>query len=66
MKDKYINYEENIAYLSRLQEASEAAADLIELAWMLIYNTDLPDKEKLEKIWNAINIFYDKYWNQDV
>ena len=66
MEDKYINYEENMDYLSRLQEASEAAADLIELAWLLIYDTDLPDSEKLEKIWNAINIFYDKYWNQDV
>ena len=36
--------------MDRFEEAVKAAADLIELAWLLIYDTDLPDSEKLEKI----------------
>ena len=36
-------------------------AELINLARLLIYDTDLPNDEKIEKIWNAINMFYDKY-----
>jgi hypothetical protein len=59
-------YAENLSYINKLQEASEAAWKLIELARMLIYDTDLPDSEKLEKIWNAINIFYDKYWDPNL
>lgn len=60
------DYAEKVSEVSRLEEAVEAAAQLIELAWLLIYDTDLPDSEKLEKIWNAINIFYDKYGEGDV
>lgn len=36
-------------------------AGLINLARLLIYDTDLPNDEKIDKIWNAINMFYDKY-----
>lgn len=36
-------------------------SELINLARLLIYDTDLPNDEKIEKIWNAINRFYDKY-----
>jgi len=36
-------------------------SEIINLARLLIYDTDLPNDEKIEKIWNAINIFYDKY-----
>ena len=36
-------------------------SELINLARLLIYDTDLPNDEKIEKIWNAINMFYDKY-----
>ena len=36
--------------------------ELINLFWLLIYDTkDMTDSERVEKIWNAINIFYDKY-----
>lgn len=59
-------YAENLSYINKLQEANEAAWKLIEIARMLIYDTDLPDSEKLEKIWNAINIFYDKYWDPNI
>lgn len=36
-------------------------SEIINLARLLIYDTDLPNDEKIEKIWNAINRFYDKY-----
>ena len=36
-------------------------SELINFARLLIYDTDLPNDEKIEKIWNAINMFYDKY-----
>ena len=36
-------------------------SELINLTRLLIYDTDLPNDEKIEKIWNAINMFYDKY-----
>ena len=36
-------------------------SELINFARLLIYDTDLPNDEKIEKIWNAINRFYDKY-----
>ena len=54
-------YAEKVSEVDRLEEAVQAAADLINLSRLLIYDTDLPDSEKVEKIWNAINIFYDKY-----
>lgn len=46
----------------KLLDMMEDASELINLAWLLIYDTrDMPDSEIVEKIWNAINIFYDKY-----
>lgn len=43
-------------------EEIEAMGDLINLIRMLIFNTkDMTDSERVEKIWNAINILYDKY-----
>lgn len=36
-------------------------SEIINLARLLIYDTDLPNDEKIERIWNAINMFYDKY-----
>jgi hypothetical protein len=43
--------------------------DLINLIRMLIFNTkDMTDSERVEKIWNAINILYEKYdvyWDKD-
>ena len=60
------DYAEKISEVDRLEEAVEVAAELINLAWLLIYDTDLPDSEKLEKIWNAINMFYDKYWDPNI
>lgn len=43
-------------------EEIEAMWDLINLIRMLIFNTkDMTDSERVEKIWNAINILYDKY-----
>ena len=36
-------------------------SEIINLARLLIYDTDLPNDEKIDKIWNAINRFYDKY-----
>jgi hypothetical protein len=44
------DYAEKISEVDRLEEAVKAAAELINLAWLLIYDTDLPDSEKLEKI----------------
>ena len=56
------DYAKKVSEVHRLEEAVEAAAELIELAWMLIFDTkDMTDSERVEKIWNAINIFYDKY-----
>lgn len=46
----------------RKTELIEDMSELIWLARLLIYDVkDMPDSERLEKIWNAINIFYDKY-----
>lgn len=43
-------------------EEIEAMGDVINLIRMLIFNTkDMTDSERVEKIWNAINILYDKY-----
>ena len=39
----------------------EDMAELINLFRLLIYDTNLSNDERVEKIWNAINIFYDKY-----
>jgi hypothetical protein len=37
-------------------------SELINLFRLLIYDTkDMTNDERVEKIWNAINIFYDKY-----
>ena len=60
------DYAEKVSEVSRLEEAVEAAWQLIEFAWLMIYDTYLSDSDKLEKIWNAINAFYDKYWKEDV
>ena len=50
-------------------EEIEAMGDLINLIRMLIFNTkDMTDGERVEKIWNAINILYEKYdvyWDKD-
>ena len=50
-------------------EEIEAMWDLINLIRMLIFNTkDMTDSERVEKIWNAINILYEKYdvyWEKD-
>ena len=46
---------------TKFTERINAMDELIYLAWLLIYDTKLPENEKLEKIGNAINIYYDKY-----
>ena len=49
------------ARLDKTMQRIEDMAELINLFRLLIYDTDLSNDERVEKIWNAINIFYDKY-----
>ena len=59
-----IKEEKKADYKSRLDKTMqriEDMAELINLFRLLIYDTNLSNDERVEKIWNAINIFYDKY-----
>ena len=49
------------ARLDKTMQRIEDMAELINLFRLLIYDTNLSNDERVEKIWNAINIFYDKY-----
>ena len=55
---------EKSEYKERLDKSIqkiEEMAELINLFRLLIYDTYLSNDEIVEKIWNAINMFYDKY-----
>ena len=58
-KEKKADYKERF---EKKMQMIEEMWELINLFWLLIYDTkDMTDSERVEKIWNAINIFYDKY-----
>jgi hypothetical protein len=46
---------------TKITERINAINELVYLAWLIIYDTKIPESEKLEKIGNAINIYYEKY-----
>lgn len=61
------SYAELVNEVEGLRNQIEEMGEVINLARLLIYDTkEMTDSERVEKIWNAINIFYDKYWNEDV
>ena len=43
--------------MQRIEDMNE----LLFLIWLLIFDTNLSNDERVEKIWNALNLFYDKY-----
>ena len=60
------SYAELVNEIEGLRSQIDDMGEVLNLAWMLIYDTKkMTDSERVEKIWNAINILFEKYWVYD-
>lgn len=63
-KNKPENYEDRF---DKIILCVNDMKELIRLARLLIYDAkNLTDSERVEKIWNAIDLFYDKWENEQM
>ena len=64
-KNKPENYLEEY---NKMVSCIDDMKELIWLTWLLIFDTkNMTDSERVEKIWNAVNLFYDKWeWQTNV